>query len=87
MAGKVPWPESLPMDVGHGIDLEMHDGNLRGRLTITAKETEPYTYRALWTCPGSEYDGREFLLSPGLSSDVAGLGEPRTVPAPYCLAH
>ena len=85
-AGTVPWPQTLPMAVGNGINLEMHGGRLRGSLKITAKEAEPDLYRALWTCPGSQYDGHEFLLSPGTSSEIAAIGRRGMVPSPYQLA-
>jgi hypothetical protein len=82
MAGKVPWPEALPLAVGNGIDLEMHSGKLRGRLTITAKDAERDRYRCVWTCPGSQYDGCESFLSRGMMSEIGGIWQPRVLPSP-----
>jgi hypothetical protein len=84
--GMLPFPEGFPFAVGNGADIEMHGGKLRGSLMITAKEAEPDMYRCRWTCPGSQYDGRDFLLTPGAISEVGGLGRTLVFNAPYRLA-
>ncbi|MET0568902.1 MAG: hypothetical protein ABWZ74_07475 [Hyphomicrobiaceae bacterium] len=69
--GKVPLPIDFAFNVGNGADLLMHGGKLRGLLSIIAKEAEPDLYRCRWNCRGSQYDGREFLLSPGAISEIS----------------
>jgi hypothetical protein len=83
--GKIPLPINFLFSVGNGADLIMHGGKLRGTLRIIAKETEPNLYRCRWDCPGSQYDRREFFLSPGSHSELTATGAIQMVPSPYCL--
>ncbi len=86
VSGTVPLPIDFQFVVGNGVSLTMHGGMLRGTLMIVEKEKELQDcYRCAWTCPGSQYDGREFLLSPGLASEVGGAGQTLIVPSPYQL--
>jgi hypothetical protein len=82
----LPIPGVFLFAIGNGADVVMHGGKLRGGLMITAKEAEPDIYRCRWTCPGSQYDGRDFLLTPGAISEVGGLGQTPIFNAPYRLA-